>query len=96
MKSSYPNPDQMPAIDFAQHAASLGAHAEKVDGISSLNDALKRAVKADRTYVVVIDTDPITATEAGGTWWDVPVAEVSDNDAVADASRSYKEKQKQR
>ena len=96
MKSSYPNPDQMPAIDFAQHAASLGAQAEKVDDIASLDDALKRAVKADRTYVVVIDTDPITATEAGGTWWDVPVAEVSNNDAVADASRSYIEKQKQR
>jgi 3D-(3,5/4)-trihydroxycyclohexane-1,2-dione acylhydrolase (decyclizing) len=96
MNSSYANPDKMPAIDFAQHAAALGAQAEKVDDITSLNDALKRAVKADRTYVVVIDTDPITATEAGGTWWDVPVAEVSDSDAIADASRSYKEKQKQR
>lgn len=96
MQSSYANPDQIPAIDFAQHAASLGAKAEKVDDIASLNDALKRAVKADRTYVVVIDTDPITATESGGTWWDVPVAEVSDSDAIADASRSYKEKQKQR
>ncbi len=91
--SSYTEADRVPSIDFAQHAASLGAHAEKVDGLSGLGDALERARKCDRTSVVVIDTDPIASTEAGGTWWDVPVAQVSENRDVNEASAGYQEKQ---
>jgi 3D-(3,5/4)-trihydroxycyclohexane-1,2-dione acylhydrolase (decyclizing) len=61
-----------PAIDFAAHAASLGAVAEKVDGIAALPAALERARAAERTAVVVIETDPDRATEAGGFPWEVP------------------------
>jgi inosose dehydratase len=67
-----------PEIDFAAHAASLGALAEKVDGIAGLEAAMGRAAAAPRTYVIVIDTDPALSTAAGGAWWDVPVPEVSD------------------
>ncbi len=94
--SSYTETGRAPAIDFAQHAASLGANAEKVNNLSDLPDALERAQKCDRTSVVVIDTDPIAATEAGGTWWDVPVAQVSDNLDVNEALAQYKEKQEER
>jgi 3D-(3,5/4)-trihydroxycyclohexane-1,2-dione acylhydrolase (decyclizing) len=95
-QSSYENEGDIPAIDFAQHAASLGAIAEKVDSIADLDAALERASKADRTAVVVIDTDPVVATEQGGTWWDVPVAQVSDSAAVANALANYEEQQKRR
>ena len=90
--SSYETPDAAPGIDFAAHARSLGALAEKADGIDALKPALERARDADRTYVVVVDTDPIRSTEAGGAWWDVPVAEVSDSAPVGAASGNYRRK----
>ena len=49
-------------IDFAAHARSMGALAEKVTGIGDLELALQRARAADRTYVVLIDTDPMPTT----------------------------------
>lgn len=94
--SSYADKDDIPAIDFAQHAASLGAHARKVSNLTELGTALEEARKHQRTSVVVIDTDPVASTEAGGTWWDVPVAEVSENQAVNHASDGYREQQKDR
>ncbi len=66
--------DAAPDIDFAAHAKSMGAEAEKVDGIAGLEQALKRARNAKRTYVVVIDADPQRGTPEGGAWWDVPVS----------------------
>lgn len=96
LQSSYADPAQTPTIDFAQHAASLGAVAEKVASIDELPAALQRAKDAPHTAVVVIDTDPLPSTEAGGTWWDVPVAEVSADDSVAAASAAYKDQQKKR
>ena len=76
-------------IDFAGHARSLGALAEKVTGIGDLALALERAKAADRTYVVVIDTDPMPTTEAGGAWWDVAVPETSPRPQVNDARKEY-------
>jgi 3D-(3,5/4)-trihydroxycyclohexane-1,2-dione acylhydrolase (decyclizing) len=78
-----------PAIDFAAHAASLGARSEKVVGIAALKDALARARASDRTYVIVIDTDPAISTEAGGAWWDVAVPEVSERAEVRAARAAY-------
>jgi 3D-(3,5/4)-trihydroxycyclohexane-1,2-dione acylhydrolase (decyclizing) len=95
LDSSYRN-NAVPQIDFVQHAASLGAIAEKVGNIDDLPGALKRARNSDRSSVVVIDTDPVASTSAGGTWWDVPVAEVSGNDAVRAAAKSYSEQQRKR
>ena len=48
-----------PAVDFAAHAASLGAGAEKVDNLAGLEAALRpRANARNDTHVIVIDTDP--------------------------------------
>jgi 3D-(3,5/4)-trihydroxycyclohexane-1,2-dione acylhydrolase (decyclizing) len=79
-------------IDFAAHAASMGARAEKVDDIAGLEAAMARARAADRTSVIVIDTDPMAVTEAGGAWWDVAVPEVSERAEVVAARRTYDEK----
>jgi len=84
--------ETLPDIDFAAHAASLGAVAEKVDNIAGLEAALARAKGADRTSVIVIDTDPMITTEAGGWWWDVAVPEVSERDAVRAARAEYEAK----
>jgi 3D-(3,5/4)-trihydroxycyclohexane-1,2-dione acylhydrolase (decyclizing) len=96
MQTSYSAADNPPNIDFTKHAESLGAQAEKVASLDDLDAALQRAHDSTRTAVVVIDTDPLPSTEAGGTWWDVPVAETSTSASVSDASADYQEKQKER
>ena len=78
-------------IDFAAHARSMGALAEKVTGIGDLELALQRARAADRTYVVVIDTDPMPTTNEGGAWWDVAVPEASPRAQVGAARKAYVE-----
>ncbi|HEX8013369.1 MAG TPA: thiamine pyrophosphate-dependent enzyme, partial [Casimicrobiaceae bacterium] len=86
-----------PKIDFAAHAASLGALSENVKTIPQLEAALKRARAAERTYVVCIETDPNRTTEEGGWWWEVAVPEVSDRESVRKARAAYEEgKRKQR
>jgi 3D-(3,5/4)-trihydroxycyclohexane-1,2-dione acylhydrolase (decyclizing) len=79
----------MPAVDFVAHARSLGALAEKAASIADLEAALVRAKGSDRTTVLVIDTDPLISTEAGGAWWDVAVPEVSDRGEVRERRRAY-------
>jgi len=85
------------AIDFRQHAESLGAVSEKVGSLDELEAAMGRAKDSPVTYAIVIDTDPSVATGAGGAWWDVAVAEVSQVDAVRTARADYERaKTKQR
>ena len=79
----------LPNIDFAAHAASLGAQAAKVKSIAELEDALKKARHAERSTVIVIDTDPLISTEEGGHWWDVAVPEVSVREQVKAARKDY-------
>jgi 3D-(3,5/4)-trihydroxycyclohexane-1,2-dione acylhydrolase (decyclizing) len=50
---------------------------------------LEAAKANDRTTVLVIDTDPLIATEAGGHWWDVAVPEVSSRAEVNAARADY-------
>jgi 3D-(3,5/4)-trihydroxycyclohexane-1,2-dione acylhydrolase (decyclizing) len=87
----------VPRIDFAAHAASLGARAENVDGLAQLEAALVRARQADRTSVICIRTDPARTTEDGGAWWEVAVPEVSARAQVQAARQAYdKDKQAQK
>jgi 3D-(3,5/4)-trihydroxycyclohexane-1,2-dione acylhydrolase (decyclizing) len=86
-----------PRIDFAAHAASLGALSENVKTIRELEAAMKRARAADRTYVVAIETDPDRTTKEGGWWWEVAVPEVSDREDVRKARAAYEDgKRKQK
>ena len=77
------------AIDFAAHMAAMGARSEKVGSIAELEAALVRARASEVSYGIVIDTDPIPTTEAGGAWWDVAVPEVSTRPAVRAARADY-------
>jgi len=76
-------------VDFAAHAASLGAAARAVSGIGELERALGDARKERRTTVIVIATDPAASTAEGGAWWDVAVPEVSDRPQVTAARQAY-------
>jgi 3D-(3,5/4)-trihydroxycyclohexane-1,2-dione acylhydrolase (decyclizing) len=82
--------ETLPAIDFAAHAASLGAEAARVGSLSELEAGIARARAAQRTTVLVIETDPAAATAAGGHWWDVAVPEVSEREEVRDAHSAYR------
>ena len=77
------------AVDFVAHARSLGAEALRADGIAALEAAVARARGAARTTVIVIETDPQSGTAAGGAWWNVPVAEVSEDARVRAAHEAW-------
>jgi 3D-(3,5/4)-trihydroxycyclohexane-1,2-dione acylhydrolase (decyclizing) len=79
----------LPEIDFAAHAGSMGAIARKVASLAELETALADARGHDRTSVIVIDTDPLISTDAGGHWWDVAVPEVSVRGEVEAARKRY-------
>lgn len=89
--------ETLPEIDFVAHAASLGAIATKAASIAELESALAAAKGNSRTTVVVIDTDPLISTGAGGAWWDVAVPEVSEREQVRAARADYEaSRQRQR
>ena len=48
------------------------------------------ARNATRTTVIVIETDPQSSTAAGGAWWNVPVAEVSEDARVRAAHEAWR------
>jgi 3D-(3,5/4)-trihydroxycyclohexane-1,2-dione acylhydrolase (decyclizing) len=72
------------AVDFAAHAAAMGALSETVTSIDELEAAFGRAKAADRTYVIAMVTDAYSWTE-GGSFWEVGVPEVSELESVAEA-----------
>ncbi|MFA6968737.1 3D-(3,5/4)-trihydroxycyclohexane-1,2-dione acylhydrolase (decyclizing) [Bosea sp. (in: a-proteobacteria)] len=89
--------ETLPEIDFVAHAGSLGAIAVKAASIAELEATLAQAKTNTRTAVVVIDTDPLVSTGAGGAWWDVAVPEVSERAEVRAARAQYDiERQHQR
>ncbi len=87
--------ETLPEIDFVQHAASMGAIATKAASLAELETALAEARANTRTTVVVIDTDPLISTGAGGAWWDVAVPEVSEREQVRAARADYDERRRQ-
>ena len=79
----------LPNVDFAAHAAAMGAKAKKVASVGELETALAESEGAAGVHVFVIDTDPLITTEAGGHWWDVAVPEVSERPSVNAAREAY-------
>ncbi len=76
-------------IDFVKHTESMGAIAIKVKSLSDLEAALKKAKASPKTHAIIIDTDPMQTTDAGGAWWDVGVPEVSSRKQVLKARREW-------
>ena len=82
-------PAEIP-VDFVAHARALGADAVPAPDIAALEAAVTKARNATRTTVIVIETDPQSATDAGGAWWNVPVAEVSADARVRAAREAWR------
>jgi 3D-(3,5/4)-trihydroxycyclohexane-1,2-dione acylhydrolase (decyclizing) len=87
--ASFNNLRSADPIDLAAHARSLGALASRVAGSAALASAIAAARRAERTSVLIIETDPAASTSAGGCWWDVPVPEVSERAEVRAARERY-------
>jgi 3D-(3,5/4)-trihydroxycyclohexane-1,2-dione acylhydrolase (decyclizing) len=86
--------EAMPEVDFVAHARALGAESVKVKSIADLETAFKTARAAKSTQVIVIETDPMGSTDAGGFWWDVAVPAISERKEVDAARRGYEEAKK--
>jgi 3D-(3,5/4)-trihydroxycyclohexane-1,2-dione acylhydrolase (decyclizing) len=83
--------------DLAANAQSLGAHVIRARGVAELREALAAAKKIDRTVVIHIEVDRYASVPSYESWWEVPVAEVSEPASVRDARRAHeKAKAKQR
>jgi 3D-(3,5/4)-trihydroxycyclohexane-1,2-dione acylhydrolase (decyclizing) len=71
------------SVDFAAHAAAMGAAAETVTNPGELREAFLRAKARKETSVIVMKVDPYEGwTTAGHAWWEVGMPEVSDRKGV--------------
>jgi 3D-(3,5/4)-trihydroxycyclohexane-1,2-dione acylhydrolase (decyclizing) len=84
------NVEAQPEIDFVAHARAMGAHAEKAATLADLEAKIVAARGRDIPSVIVIDTDPVPGTGAGGHWWDVAVPEVGGPERLEAARRKYR------
>ena len=78
-----------PLVDFAQHAASMGAHARHCESLADLEAGLEWAKGTEKTTVLSIATEAYTWTP-GDAAWDVGVPEVSARETVR-AARAQQE-----
>ncbi len=84
-------------VDFVANAASLGAYALRAKTGDELRRALVDARKLSGITVIVVETAIDHRVPGYESWWDVPIAEVSEIPSVRDAREKYeKSKGKER
>jgi 3D-(3,5/4)-trihydroxycyclohexane-1,2-dione acylhydrolase (decyclizing) len=76
-------------VDLGANAASLGAQVITTSTVAELGDALRAATSMAGPVVITIETDPLAAAPDSQSWWDVPVAEVSELEPVRQARAAY-------
>jgi 3D-(3,5/4)-trihydroxycyclohexane-1,2-dione acylhydrolase (decyclizing) len=76
-------------IDLAANAESLGARLIRTRTIDELRAALDEARGAGGPVVVHIEVDRYEGVPSYDGWWDVPVAEVSEDADVRSARQEY-------
>jgi 3D-(3,5/4)-trihydroxycyclohexane-1,2-dione acylhydrolase (decyclizing) len=84
-----PSASEALPIDLAANAESLGARVIRTKTITELRSALSEARAADGPVVVYIEADRYAGVPGYESWWDVPVAEVSEESDVRDARAAY-------
>ncbi len=77
-------------IDFAQNCESLGAHVIRAANRAEFSQAMAEAKTIQgRPVCIVTETDRRQRVPGYESWWDVPVAEVSESEAVQSAREAY-------
>lgn len=78
-------------VDLATNAESLGAIVLRCETHDDFARAFDEMHKTDRTTVVYIRSDRYEGVPGYESWWDVPVAEVSEMDSVREARREWEQ-----
>lgn len=76
-------------VDYTGNAASLGARTRRVSCLGELRDALEWSRRESSTTLVAVEVDKEIGVPGYESWWDVPVAEVSEMESVRQARRDY-------
>jgi 3D-(3,5/4)-trihydroxycyclohexane-1,2-dione acylhydrolase (decyclizing) len=92
---AHKNGEALP-VDLALNAQGLGAHVFRASNIEELRDALVAAKTVDRTVVIYVPVDRYEGVPNYESWWDVPVAEVSDSADVRKARDEHERGQARR
>jgi 3D-(3,5/4)-trihydroxycyclohexane-1,2-dione acylhydrolase (decyclizing) len=82
------------AVDFAANARSLGAEVICAPTYADLVQALQQARSAKTATAVVVRTDLTDRVPGYESWWDVPIAEVSEVEEVRAARAKYEDARK--
>jgi 3D-(3,5/4)-trihydroxycyclohexane-1,2-dione acylhydrolase (decyclizing) len=86
--AAHKNGEPLP-VDLALNAQGLGAHVIRARNIEDLRDALVAAKGIDRTVVIHIPVDRYEGVPSYDSWWEVPVAEVSESAEVKKAREEH-------
>ena len=78
-------------VDLAANAASLGAQLIRCRTYDEFVAALKTAKTNTRTTVIYIQNDRMYGVPGYESWWDVPVAEVSESASVQQERAAWEE-----
>jgi 3D-(3,5/4)-trihydroxycyclohexane-1,2-dione acylhydrolase (decyclizing) len=76
-------------VDLAANAESLGAHVIRCETYDDFERALDELKGTDRTTVIYIRNDRYENVPGYESWWDVPVAEVSEMESVREARAEW-------
>jgi 3D-(3,5/4)-trihydroxycyclohexane-1,2-dione acylhydrolase (decyclizing) len=87
-------PGDVLPVDLAGGAESLGAYVIRARNIEELKKALRDAKAVDRTVLIHIPVDRYEGVPDYDSFWDVPVAEVSEMESVVSAREEYVENKK--
>jgi 3D-(3,5/4)-trihydroxycyclohexane-1,2-dione acylhydrolase (decyclizing) len=79
-------------VDLAMSAQALGAHVIKCETLEEFRKGFEESKNIDRTTVVYIRNDRYVGVPGYETWWDVPVAEVSEMESVRESREQWSEK----
>ena len=89
-KSNQLTGDYIP-VDLVKHAESMGAHAIFARTPNGVTEAVQKARETAGVTVIVIPVDPEKRMPGMGTWWDVPVAEVSAEEKTQKTREKYEQ-----
>ncbi len=78
-------------VDLAKNAESLGANVIPAESLDDFRSALEKAKLSDITTVVSINIEFEPRVPGYESWWDVPVAEVSEVKTAQSAYREYED-----
>ena len=69
----------------------MGAHAVFAPTAAEVTKAVQEAKQRETVTVIVVPVDPEKRMPGLGTWWDVPVAEVSSEAQTRKTRENYEE-----